>query len=117
MSDQEYINYQYFLQPVADAALSPTCKVWYPVITRTPERVNVTWTDQPPVDGSEWVVGATQDSDLPKNALLIVPESTKCVPPPPFFLPPDAANLSDMQRVLRSQLDRRMDDEPMPGSR
>jgi hypothetical protein len=97
--------YKYFMIPFASVPQNPTYKVWFS--TWMPKRSEYIWSESrpdPATTTTTWVVGATDDSDLPVDATGIIANSVKCIPPPILASPTDIKNANDFRTAVTAKL-------------
>jgi hypothetical protein len=95
-------NYKYFTVPFACVPSSPTYHVWF--ASWSAAQSEYTWSDQRPT-AATWVCCATEGDDhLPPDATVIIPQTVKCVPPPPLALAQTITSAGDFQAVLTKNL-------------
>jgi hypothetical protein len=94
-------SYKYFTIPFACVPSNPSYRVWF--ATWSAAQSEYTWSEQRPSTAT-WVCCATDDSELPGDATVIVPQTVKCVPPPPLALVQNITNPGDFQAALTKNL-------------
>ena len=95
-------NYKYFTLPFACVPSNPTYHVWF--ASWSQEHSQYTWSVQRP-ETATWVCCATDGTSyLPPDATVIVPQTIKCVPPPPLDLAQTITSPSDFQAALTKNL-------------
>jgi hypothetical protein len=91
-------KYTYFMIPPESVPATPAYPVWFSVWTKG-ESMTLTWSEARPgvVEDSLplWAIGRVEDTDPPKDTLLIWPAS-KCIPPPSMKVSP-TISLADFQ--------------------
>jgi hypothetical protein len=104
-------TYRYFTIPLASVPKNPTYRVWFS--TWLANRSEYIWSEKRP-DPSDptttWVVGATDNGDVPADATVIIQDSIKCIPPPPLALPSNATSPADFQTALTKRLTQQLED-------
>lgn len=104
-------TYRYFTIPLASVPKNPTYRVWFS--TWLPNRSKMIWSDKRPdtLDAAgTWVVGATDGSDVPADATVIVQDAIKCIPPPPLTLPASTTSSADIQTALTQGITQQLED-------
>lgn len=96
-------SYRYFIIPFPSVPVNPSYAVWFALWS--PDRPRVHWTTDRPPTGAAWVVGATDEGELP-DAAEVIGLSTKCLPPPPLDISPNTAGVSALRAELAAWLKR-----------
>jgi hypothetical protein len=110
-------KYQYFTLPLASVPTNPQYeKLWFACWSS--HHPDVTWsTERPslhPDATSSWAVGLgvielTEGGKPPAEATIIIPESSKCIDPPPLSVPPTITTMAEFATELAQKLARKLD--------
>jgi hypothetical protein len=103
-------RYRYFMIPVASVPSQPKYTVWF--ASWSEKRSEYLWSRKRPDTRSgtadTWVIGATDDADLPTEATAVLAMSDKCIDPPPLRAPLNATS-AELQAMLTKQLSQAFD--------
>lgn len=104
-------NYRYFTLPFAKVPDRPDYTVWF--YTWSAKRSEYVWSRERPRHASDatptWVVAASDATELPADATVIIPSSAKCIDPPPLTAPSGTLSEADFQAALTTQLARSLE--------
>ena len=98
-------RYRYFMIPAANVPPQPSYTVWF--ASWSEKRSEYLWSrkraDTSSGTVTTWAIGASDDTDLPKEATAVLAMSDKCVDPPPLRAPLNATS-DELQAMLTKQL-------------